>query len=309
MGSQGKELFFDSVNFTILDVRRNILENVLKPYGLNLTKYCVVLKCLEMDPDALSIREVAAAIHTQANVVTQAVNDLERMGWARRVTSPADARVKLLRLEPKAAALPSEVEKELQVQMGAVFNPEGDPKRRALLYESTKYSGRIGDIWTEPFVARFPLSASVTAVSVFVRDVRSDLKEKIGLPLTECRILQVIAEEGEPQRPVDLAAKLRISTAAIVSSAGNMVADEILCRLSDPGNKKEVYFSLTEKGMALRDALFAELEELSKNYWGALSHEDQELSLVIRSSFAQYLDMQRQQERSIRMSSLVTSSS
>jgi DNA-binding MarR family transcriptional regulator len=288
-------VLFDSVNFVVLDVRAQLLERNLKDYDLNLTRYCILLKCQESNTDAVTLRTLSSLFRVQPSAITQATNNLETRGLIQRVSSSKDARMKMVVLTAQGTCFLEPVHTTLFNMMRLLFNPTLDWNKETFLQRGLRIGGQVGDIWSSAFIERYPVSANLTAVSLFRKSVENALFEKTGLPLTECRILQRLAEVGEPQRAIDLAAHMRIQPPTLAKAKLKLQERGYICCLKSPYDKKAVYLELTNKGTAVQKVILTELDRVGREqYWGCLSQEDLETTRKIRELF---LDDIARQER------------
>jgi DNA-binding MarR family transcriptional regulator len=298
-------ILFDSVNFVVLDVRAQLLEKSLKDYDLSLTKYCILLKCQELNTDAVALRTLSDLFRVQPSAITQATNSLEARGLIKRISSSEDARVKMVMLTSKGACFLEPIHNALFSVMRLLFNPTLDFDRETFLQRGLRIGGQVGDIWSHAFIERYPASANLTAVSLFRKSVEDALFEKTLLPLTECRILQRLAEVGEPQRAIDLATHMRIQPPTLAKAKLKLQEREYICCLKSSYDKKAVYLELTDKGKAAQKIILAELDRVGREqYWGCLSQEDLETTKKIRGLFLDEIVRQEREHRRRMLDSL-----
>jgi DNA-binding MarR family transcriptional regulator len=295
------DILFDSVNFVVLDVRTQLLEKNLKNFDLSLTKYCILLKCQEADTDAVALQTLSGLFRVQPSAITQAANNLETRKLVRRISSSEDARAKLLAITDEGAHFLEPIHEALFDMMRLLFNPALDLEREAFLQRGLRIGGQVGDIWSHAFVERYPVSTNLTAVSLFKKSVEDALSEKTGLPLTECRMLQRLAEVGKPQRAIDLATHMRIQPPTLAKAKLRLQERGYIHCLKSPYDKKAVYLEPTDKGKTVQEAILAELDRVGREqYWGRLSWDDLEATRKIRRLFLD--DMaRREREHQLRM--------
>lgn len=80
---------------------RDKLNQRLKPTGLSQSRWTALLYLSRIE-GGLAQSDLARMLGIEAPTVTRLVKQLEDAGWVTRIAPPEDARVKLVRLTPKA---------------------------------------------------------------------------------------------------------------------------------------------------------------------------------------------------------------
>lgn len=81
---------------------RSKTDALLRPFGLT-SAMGAVMACLAASTTPLSQRELAQAVGVEGPTLVRLLDRLEEGGWARRMTDPANRRVKRVELTDKAA--------------------------------------------------------------------------------------------------------------------------------------------------------------------------------------------------------------
>lgn len=290
--------YFDSVNFVVLDERYSLLERVLVENSLSLTKYCVLLKCIELQGHKVPIKDIATMLGLKPSIVTQAINDLEQRTLVERIASAADARAKHVVIAPDGVSLVDRVDCDLYAAMRELFNPEGSSENKSFLERGLRVGGKIGDIWSKPLIETYPSSTNLTAISLFRRGVEQELKDETGCSLSECRVLQRLYEAGEPLRIGDLAEQMRLSPTVATRAGASLERKGLVHRLSSPDDKKAVYLEATEEGRRTQEVIAELLDVIGRErYWGRLDQQDLDATLKIRQLFDKAMDRRAEEER------------
>lgn len=290
--------YFDSVNFVVLDERYSLLERVLVDNDLSLTKHCVLLKCVELDGRKVPTKYLADELGLKASIVTQAVNDLERRRLVERMASEADARAKHVVTTSDGCALVDKVDAELYEAMRNLFNPEGSAENRSFLERGLRVGGKVGSVWSESMIERYPSSTNLTAISLFRRGVEQELKVATGCSLSECRMLQRLDEAGEPVRIGDLADQMRLSPTVATRAGAALERGGLVRRLSSPDDRKAVYLEATEAGGEVQAMISGLLDVIGRErYWGRLDERDLDATIKIRQLFEKAMDRRAEEDR------------
>lgn len=298
--------YFDSVNFVVLDVRCSLLDEGLKKHELNATKYSILLKCIELGDAQIPTQDLAESLNLRPSIVTQAINDLEQRGFLKRTISPNDGREKYVSATKKGLDLVEVIDWELYASMDPVFNPDGKLAEKPFLARGLRVGGKVGGIWSQEFIYRFPTSTNFTAVSLFLRGVEEQVKETAGISLSEARILQRLGEVGEPLRISALAEQIKLPMTTITRAATKLEKRGLIQRLASPQNKKAVYIEPTEQGRGAQRALLEDFERIGEErYWGRLSESDLEATNQIRQMFLDNIVRQEETEQKKRLAELV----
>lgn len=273
--TQTPSALFDSANFVVLYIRCDAFERCLRAHGLSATQLAVLLKLEEIDGAETAIQDLAELVHVQPNVVTQAANELERLGLAERRTRSGDGRSKYLLVTEKGREFLSVLDDELYSALEDLFSPEGGMRIRDVFERGLRIGARVGELWSNPFVERFPSATNLVAVTSFLRRVERELRKRHGVTLSEARVLQRLDEVNLPMRVVDLATYLRLPAATITRAASKLDQAGLVERLASRHDRKAVFFGLTDEGRLSALSIERDLNRMSDElYWGRLSESD-----------------------------------
>ncbi|MRX83117.1 MarR family transcriptional regulator [Eggerthella guodeyinii] len=273
--TQTPSALFDSANFVVLYIRCDAFERCLRAHGLSATQLAVLLKLEEIDGAETAIQDLAELVHVQPNVVTQAANELERLGLAERRTRSGDGRSKYLLVTEKGREFLSVLDDELYSALEDLFSPEGGMRIRDVFERGLRIGARVGELWSDSFMERFPSATNLVAVTSFLRRVERELRKRHGVTLSEARVLQRLDEVNLPMRVVDLATYLRLPAATITRAASKLDQAGLVERLASRHDRKAVFFGLTDEGRLSALSIERDLNRMSDElYWGRLSESD-----------------------------------
>lgn len=306
--TQTGSALFDSANFVVLYIRCEAFERCLRARGLSATQLAVLLKLEEIEGAETSIQELAGLVCVQPNVVTQAANELERLGLAERRMFPGDARSKYLVITSQGREFLEVFDQELYVALEELFAPEDGPSIRHVFDKGLRIGASVGNLWSSSFAERFPSATNLVAVTMFLRRVERALRDGHRVTLSEARILQRLDEVGYPMRVVDLATYLRLPAATITRAASKLEGTGRVERLTSHHDRKAVYFDLTDEGRVAALAIERMLDDLGdKMYWGCLTEADLAVTNQIKDHMLKVIRAAELREREERLAALQSS--
>ncbi len=303
--TQTPSALFDSANFVVLYIRCDAFERCLRAHGLSATQLAVLLKLEEIDGAETAIQDLAELVRVQPNVVTQAANELERLGFAERCTRSGDGRSKYLLVTKRGREFLSQFDGELYVALEDLFSPEGGMRIRDVFERGLRIGARVGELWSESFVERYPSATNLVAVTSFLRRVERELRKGEGTTLSEARVLQRLDEVSLPMRVVDLSTYLRLPAATVTRAASKLEQSGLVERLVSRHDRKAVYFDLTDKGRLSAASIERTLNRLSNEmYWGRLPADDLSVTDRIKEHTLAVIRSAEQRERDERLAAL-----
>lgn len=287
MEKRKTQLVLDSAYFTVLHLLTSEVVDVLKnKAGLNVMQYRVLLELYSLTEESMHVGEIAAHLGAQPNVVTQAANELERFGLARRMADTRDARARFLEITSLGLARIELIDKMLNEEIYAVWGTF-DEKSMCLLKEAIIIVGvRVGLRQAQRDVALHKDDSGGTAISsqyltaLFATEqgVSNALKTHTGLSYNDCRILLLLGEFGGPMRSKLIARTLCVKPNTVTRAADRLVRAGLVNRLGDPGNTQAVLIGVTDEGAAVQRQIVALIDEYATTYvFGCLDAEHAEV--------------------------------
>lgn len=249
MAFQMEERFvLDSAYLVVFERIREQLEAVLRAKGgMNLTQFRLFLKAADGEENSLLL-DMGQKLHLKANVVTQAADVLEQQGVAIRVISDKDARAKSIQITPHGRKEIERINGKLRDSLYAAFNPTRDILYDEMLEASIEGAAMIEESLSQSFKQSHRASAAMITYCLIEQSIIDHLKLVTGASFSECRILQRLAETGEPMRSVDLANQLVLPPTTIMRSTIRLERRGWLQRLASSANLQAVFVNVTKTG-------------------------------------------------------------
>jgi len=227
----------------------DLLDDTLRENGnLNFTQFRLLLKSAEKEKETCLLSELAEMIHLQPNVVSQAANALEGSGLIVRIVSTKDARAKYIKVTDKGREQIEDLNRALKNQLYKTFNPEGDPLYNQILETSILAAAAIETSLSPRFISKHKSSAALITYGIVLERLVDALRVKVDASFNECRMLQRLAEVGQPMRAVDLSLQLALPATTITRAATRLEQRGWLMRLASSANQQAVFLDTTAEG-------------------------------------------------------------
>lgn len=265
-----RQFSLDSTYFVAFEMAHQAFKRGLSAASpLNITQYRLLSKlCQATSPVDQSL--LGDVLGLRANTVSQTVDVLEQAGFLTRLPGSVDARTRVLEATDAGRAHMATVNDALVTQLYSCF-PTSDEHYRTIL-EAAIYAGsRIERNLDDQSPALRPASRALVAVELVRQKTEQVLKETCGASLSECRIVQKLAEAGQPMRLGAVAEALLMSTINTTRAVDKLVERGWCQRLKSPQDRKAVYVGLTNEGIFQADLIGATVNDLAETHlWANL---------------------------------------
>ena len=265
----------DSAYIIVFVKLQELLEGTLREKaGLNFTQFRVLLKSAEKEGEDCPLSDLADMLHIQPNVVTQAANELERLGYIGRVVSSRDARVKSLTVTDAGRRAIEALNVAFKDNLYSSFNPEGDPLYNSMLEACIYAAANVETSLSEHFKSKHKASAALITYDVVLSRIVDTLNDKTGVSFNECRIMQRLAEVGEPMRAVDLASQLMLPATTITRAATRLEKHGWVIRMASSSNRQAVFLAVTDEGRECQRVILETIDKASDEVlWSRMTPE------------------------------------
>lgn len=281
-----KRTSLGSARLAVSEYTRAVLTDVLRDRAVNPTQYRLLLCALDSPGAEAPLSGLAQRTDMTSSATGQALAPLEERGLVRRLRPPGDGRERAVALTAKGRIFIEEAEEALRRTLWDRFEHHA-PGHRDTLIQGLREGAVIGDLWRDGALTHdYVASASLVAADVAARAVERSLRAKCGLTLNEARVLQRLAEVGEPMRGVDLAEQLAFSPATATRAGMRLEKRGLVERLGAEKNAQAVFLSPTEAGRAAQKAVLATLDEAGHAVYGAEEHGGMPFIDAIRHGFS-----------------------
>ncbi len=291
-----EDLALDSSYFVAFEMTHDALKRGLdEASDLSVTQYRVLVKLLGASPAALQQTTLKALLNLKPNVVTQAVNALEKAGFAERTQGEEqDGRTRAVRITAKGEQHIAHANDSIVEQLYTLF-PTKNATYKSLLEASITAGAAIDPPLSQDVASRYFASRTLVSLELVRKALESALRETCGASFPECRVMQRLGEINSPARPSDLARQLRLPPASVARAADALVARGWVQRLASPIDHKAVYLKATKEGKRQQHVIAATLNlSARKHMWGKL--DEQGRRAVISASREVIGDQQRKDE-------------
>ena len=263
--------------------------------GLNVTQYRVLTKLLQAGKPFGQGR-LGELLGLKPNVVTQAVDALEREGLAVREPGPTDGRTRTLSVTEKGAEHVRQVNDAIVASLYERF-PTANPTYRTILEAAVAAAAQIEPPLSKAAANRFPATRSLVSIELIRAETERTLKQATGASFNECRIVQRLGETDRPERIGELA-----EFAAPVAGQRRpgrgprwRARPGRVRRLKSPKDKKAVFVGLTEEGIYESYLISATVNELAATkLWANLTPEQRRAIEQVGHVVVADLEAQRQ---------------
>lgn len=264
-----KRTSLGSARLAVSEYTRAVLSDVLRSRAVNPTQYRLLLCVLDSPGAEVPLSELAQRTHMTSSAAGQALAPLEERGLVRRIRPAGDGRERTVALTDEGRIFVEETEEALRQTLWDRFERHA-PDHRDTLAQGLREGAAIGDLWRDEALTRdYVASASLVAADVAARAVESSLRSACDLTLNEARVLQRLAEVGEPMRGVDLAEQLAISPATATRAGMRLEKRGLVQRLAAEKNAQAVFLSPTEAGRTAQKAVLGAFDAAGHAVYGA----------------------------------------
>lgn len=269
-------LDLDSTYFVAFEMAHEALRRGLGTASrLNATQYRVLTKLLQATKP-LRQGDLGEVLRLKPNVVTQAVDVLERERFVTRTTGTADGRTRFLQATEAGAQHVAAVNQALVDSLYTNF-PTENPTYRTILEAAVAAGAQIEPPLHRGKAQKFPASRALVSVELIRQETERVLKEATGASFNECRIVQRLSETGQPERAGVLAEALMMSPVNAARATERLVQRGWAQRLKSPRDKKAVYVALTDEGVYQANVINATVNELGQNkLWANLTPDQRQ---------------------------------
>ena len=204
------------------------------------------------------------------------------------MTSPADARAKSIRVTAHGRKEIERINAELRDHLYKSFNPTSDALYKTMLEATIIGAAEIEDSLSCEFIEKHLASAALVTYGLLEQSIVDSLREATGASFSECRILQRLAEIGEPMRAVDLSNQLELPPTTITRSATRLEKRGWILRLASSANLQAVFLSVTEAGRTQQEIVIDTINRVAARVlWSRLDTEHREAIKRVGDVFAE----------------------
>lgn len=292
--SEKEKFNLDSTYFIAFEMAHEALVGGLNDASdLNVTQYRVLTKLLQAGKPFGQGR-LGELLGLKPNVVTQAVDALEREGLAVREPGPTDGRTRTLSVTEKGTEHVRQVNDAIVASLYERF-PTANPTYRTILEAAVAAAAQIEPPLSKAAANRFPATRSLVSIELIRAETERTLKQATGASFNECRIVQRLGETDRPERIGELAESLHLSPVNAARAVDRLAARGWVRRLKSPKDKKAVFVGLTEEGIYESYLISATVNELAATkLWANLTPEQRHAIEQVGHVVVADLEAQRQ---------------
>lgn len=264
MSPRKENLTLDSAYFVAFEMTHDALKRGLKSASkLNITQYRMLVK-LAAAGGKTAQSDLGRILDLKPNVVTQAANELEKAGFARRETDDADARSKSIVATQNGLFHVASVNKSIVACLCALF-PTEDASWRTILETSIDACSHIDPPVSEREATDYPASRALAALERFRIAIETRLRQACGASFSECRVMQLLDEARRPLRIGDIAAQLRMSTVNVARAVDRLSNRNWVRRMGASRDRKAVFVSVTDEGLEKQRVIAHTIDDLGRS--------------------------------------------
>lgn len=264
MSPRKENLTLDSAYFVAFEMTHDALKRGLKSASkLNITQYRMLVK-LAAAGGKTAQSDLGRILDLKPNVVTQAANELEKAGFARRETDDADARSKSIVATQNGLFHVASVNKSIVACLYALF-PTEDASWRTILETSIDACSHIDPPVSEREATDYPASRALAALERFRIAIETRLRQACGASFSECRVMQLLDEARRPLRIGDIAAQLRMSTVNVTRAVDRLSNRNWVRRMGASRDRKAVFVSVTDEGLEKQRVIAHTIDDLGRS--------------------------------------------
>lgn len=264
MSPRKENLTLDSAYFVAFEMTHDALKRGLKSASkLNITQYRMLVK-LAAAGGKTAQSDLGRILDLKPNVVTQAANELEKAGFARRETDDADARSRSIVATQNGLFHVASVNKSIVACLYALF-PTEDASWRTILETSIDACSHINPPVSEREATDYPASRALAALERFRIAIETRLRQACGASFSECRVMQLLDEARRPLRIGDIAAQLRMSTVNVARAVDRLSNRNWVRRMGASRDRKAVFVSVTDEGLEKQRVIAHTIDDLGRS--------------------------------------------
>lgn len=264
MSPRKENLTLDSAYFVAFEMTHDALKRGLKSASkLNITQYRMLVK-LAAAGGKTAQSDLGRILDLKPNVVTQAANELEKAGFARRETDDADARSKSIVATQSGFFHVASVNKSIVACLYVLF-PTEDASWRTILETSIDACSHIDPPVSEREATDYPASRALAALERFRIAIETRLRQACGASFSECRVMQLLDEARRPLRIGDIAAQLRMSTVNVARAVDRLSNRNWVRRMGASRDRKAVFVSVTDEGLEKQRVIAHTIDDLGRS--------------------------------------------
>lgn len=264
MSPRKENLTLDSAYFVAFEMTHDALKRGLKSASkLNITQYRMLVK-LAAAGGKTAQSDLGRILDLKPNVITQAANELEKAGFARRETDDADARSKSIVATQSGLFHVASVNKSIVACLYALF-PTEDASWRTILETSIDACSHIDPPVSEREATDYPASRALAALERFRIAIETRLRQACGASFSECRVMQLLDEARRPLRIGDIAAQLRMSTVNVARAVDRLSNRNWVRRMGASRDRKAVFVSVTDEGLEKQRVIAHTIDDLGRS--------------------------------------------
>lgn len=294
MSPRKENLSLDSAYFVAFEMTHDALKRGLKAAStLNITQYRMLVK-LAAAGEPIAQSDLAPLLGLRPNVVTQAANALEGKRFARRIAAEQDGRAKSVEATEEGIAHVSTVNESIVTQLYALF-PTEDAAWRTILETSIAAGAFIDPPVSQRETSCYPASRALASLERFRTAIESGLRDACDASYSECRVMQLLGEEGRPLRIGDIASQLQLSPVNVARAVDRLASRSWVRRMGSPYDRKAVFVDVTEQGRAQQAVITSTADALSRELlW---KHLDRSQRAAIRAVTRTVIEGLRERKR------------
>lgn len=264
MSPRKENLTLDSAYFVAFEMTHDALKRGLKSASkLNITQYRMLVK-LAAAGGKTAQSDLGRILDLKPNVITQAANELEKAGFARRETDDADARSRSIVATQSGLFHVASVNKSIVACLYALF-PTEDASWRTILETSIDACSHIDPPVSEREATDYPASRALAALERFRIAIETRLRQACGASFSECRVMQLLDEARRPLRIGDIAAQLRMSTVNVARAVDRLSNRNWVRRMGASRDRKAVFVSVTDEGLEKQRVIAHTIDDLGRS--------------------------------------------
>lgn len=271
------DLQLDSTYFMAFEMAHKALKKGLsRASALNTAQYHALIKIFVSGDGGITQTDLGKILYLKANVVSQAVNVLEKAGLVTRTRDTEDKRIRIVRITEAGVKHITEANASIVEQLYTIF-PTADDFFRSILEASIAAGAYIDPPVEGANITLFPASRALVSLELIHRLVATTLRRLANVSLNEYRVLQRLSESSTPLRNVDLTSQLRMSPATVTRATDRLVKQLWATRLASPVDRKAVFVVLTDTGRRKHEHIARAIDILARNnLWKNLTQEQRQ---------------------------------
>lgn len=265
----------DSTFLLAFELAHNALkQGARESCSLSIAQYRILIKLLGAHPEPFAQKDLGRELELKPNVITQALDALERAGFAKRArTTGMRGRASTGVITESGINAIERANDAIVAELYKQF-PSDSEEFRTILKAAIMAGSAIDPNVSQNVSKRFFASRTLVSCELLRSKMESELSLNPGATYSECRILQRIGEVELPLRISDISKQLSLTATTAVRAVDRLVARGWIMRLAAPNDRKSVYVRETEAGADAAKAISHEVDAVASEYlWKNLSPE------------------------------------